>query len=424
MSMLSRLAALGGAAAPAGLVYVGGTVAMGASPFYPSLTALTGGIAARAAIGDLVLVIVSIAGSTVSPAVPTVGGYTQITTANGTDTNSVRIYAGYKVLTAADSLVSVSYTSTNGSATAYVSVWRNFDTTYPFDVQAKTASSANSVLADPPAISPITAGAYVVAAGAGATTAGTQTYGSADLTNFLSIGANATYDSVVGGGYKQWTSGSFNPGAFTHSGGDTAVYSWAAVSITLRPAGVKTVFPTVVGSNYSNLAGTVTVPAHQAGDWVVFVNGTTGTTFPPALTSGFTNITTFTNNNTTAAEDKAARAQYIISDGTLSTLSCSTYGGVVILRNVTSLVSSKAGNASASTASTTMPVTYNPFIPGSLCIFAGYDPDNYRSISSGALTTIPRFGGYAYSGAIVSAAGGSLLYFASEFPAYFAAEFI
>lgn len=432
MSMLARFAALGQAAAAAtGIQLVGAKTATGfvTSPSTVSLTDLTGGLASAPAAGDVVVVYLGTAG-TVNPS-PSISfssvQYTNFVDTYIADTCSANLFVSYKVLTSADTSVRLdgnSQTDAQGSWSAYISVWRGVDNTYPLDVATVTASAASTVLANPPSINPRTTGSYIIAGASGAHTGGVATYSSSDLTDFRSAGINAsTTDSTIGGGYNQWTSGAFNPAAFTFSVGSSSTYSNVSATMALREAGQRTVFPTVVASAYDNGAGTVTVPAHEAGDWIVFVNGVSGSITAPALTSGFTSITTFINNDT-VANDRAARAQYKVSDGTITSLSCSTYGGVVILRNVTGIVfgSTKAVSTTTATAATSFSVTTTPSVPGGLCIFSGYDPYNFRS-ASGGTTTIGGFGGKATTDPTSAAITGSLLHWVSVFPCYWGAEF-
>lgn len=419
------------ASAPAGIQLVGAKTATGyvTNGSTVSLTDLTGGLASAPAIGDVVVVMLGTAETSTAPQQVSLSGvnYALLVSASATDTCTTTFSVRYKVLTSADTSVYISGDTRNdmtGSWSAYISVWRGVDNTYPFDVATATASAASTILANPPSRTPRTTGSYLIAGGTGAHTGGVATFSSSDLTDFRSAGVNAsTTDSLIGGGYKQWTSGAFDPAAFTCSISSSSTYSNVSATLVLREAGQRTIFPTVVASASDNGAGTVTVPAHQAGDWIVFVNGVSGSITAPALTSGFTSITTF-NNNDTVANDRAARAQYKVSDGTITSLSCSTYGGVVILRNVTGIISGSTKTVSTTLATpvTSFSVTISPSVPSSLCIFSGYDPYNFRS-ASGDTTTVFEFGGKATTGATSAVINGSFLNWVSVFPCYWGAEF-
>lgn len=117
-----------------------------------------------------------------------------------------------------------------------IQVWRGVDLVRPLDVTTTTATGTNSVLCNPPAITPTSDGAVIVAGGAGAHTAGSiAVYSSSDLTDFDSLGSNDTNDVTIGLGYKEWISGAFDPAAFTFSQSNSAAYSWAGVTMALRP---------------------------------------------------------------------------------------------------------------------------------------------------------------------------------------------
>ena len=227
------------AVAGQGIQYVGGYVigrTGDVDDIDISLTGLTGGIASAPAAGDFVLIY----WCTTSTTTNTISGYTSIATAFGNGTTQSGIRASYKFM---PSTPDTSATVTGGTGSianagaAYVSVWRAVDTTNPMDVTATTSFSTNSVLANPPAITPVTTGAIVVAGGAGGHTAGTQTFSSSDLTSFLSAGGNDdTRDVTIGGGYNEWTGGTFDPAAFTFSAANATGYSSCAITLALRPA--------------------------------------------------------------------------------------------------------------------------------------------------------------------------------------------
>lgn len=128
-------------------------------------------------------------------------------------------------------------TSYGGSVSLLV--FRNLLTNQ--DVTPQSANGNNTLLANPPAITPVTTNAVIICGGVGADKYATGIgahYNSSDLTNFLSsetpTGAD-TYKSVTGIGYKIWTSGSFDAAAFTFTGTDSGDYSWVAFSIALKP---------------------------------------------------------------------------------------------------------------------------------------------------------------------------------------------
>lgn len=234
---------LKGATAPAatsGIRYVGGYVQgfVGTtSNVTISLTSLTGGLASAPAAGDLVIVYFGTCSIVDRDLV--VGGYIEVADLyvnDGVDTN---LAAAYKFM---GGTPDTSFTLTGGTrsstdaGTVAVQVWRGVNATTPLDVAATTATGLNTVLCNPPAITPVTSGAVIVAGGAGGHVDGIQTYSSSDLTGFRSVGSDDSNDVTIGLGYKVWTSGAFDPAQFTRGGADSVSYSWAAVTLALRPA--------------------------------------------------------------------------------------------------------------------------------------------------------------------------------------------
>lgn len=202
-----------------------------------SLTALTGGLASAPAADDLVIVYYG-TGSNADRAIGvTTAGYTEVAELFSSDSNATNLSANYKMMGATpDTQVTVSATgSTLDAGAVAIHVWRNVNLASPLDVTSTTATGSNSVLCNPPAITPVTTGAVIVSGGAGAHSRGVQTYSSSDLSNFATVGANDVFDVTVGVGSATWTSGAFDPAAFTFSAADDANFSWAAVTLALRP---------------------------------------------------------------------------------------------------------------------------------------------------------------------------------------------
>lgn len=197
---------------------------------------LTGGLASSASEGDLVIVYFGI-GSDQDPVRGRIQGYNDLGFVGRTDTQCTGLLVSYKIM---GPTPDTTFTLDNGTldvanaGAVAVQVWRNVDTDL---FQFTTASASNSVLCNPPAITPVATGSYIIAGGAGGHFNGTQTFSSSDLTGFISSGANDSEDVTVGLGYHQWTSGAFDPAAFTFSGTDSTSYSWAALTLVLRPAG-------------------------------------------------------------------------------------------------------------------------------------------------------------------------------------------
>ncbi len=286
MSMLSRFSSL---AAPAtGIQYVGG-YATSVGPSISDVTVtfggnLTGGLASSASTGDLVLVYFG-AGSTTKYGL-TVSGYTPVSFLDVNDTFDTNLVVSYKISGVATetSVTLVGGTqSTSDAGVIAIQVWRGVDQYLPLDVAAVTATGTNSVLCNPPAITPANQGAVIVAGGVGAHSRGVQTYSSSDLSSFITSGCvDSTNDATIGLGYTVWTSGSFNPAAFTFTGTDSTSFSWAAVTLALRPAGTQT-GPFLISQTYvqntSVTSSTVSKPlGTREGDLMIATMATTTST--------------------------------------------------------------------------------------------------------------------------------------------------
>jgi hypothetical protein len=203
-----------------------------------SLTDLTGGTDTAPSAGDVVVVYYGVGGSSNNQTMTVNSGFTQLAQIVANDTCDAYLRVAYKVMGGTpDTSVEVSQTtSANWPGAGVILVFRGVDTTTPLDVAHTTASALNTALADPPSVTPSTSGAWVVSGGIGAHNNGLHTFSSSDLTGFLSVGFDDSVDVTVGVGYHQWTSGAFNPAAFTFSGTDSTINSWAALTLALRPA--------------------------------------------------------------------------------------------------------------------------------------------------------------------------------------------
>ena len=240
------LPGIGGAALAglsSGIQYVGGKtfdVVGSTGTSTVSLTDLTGGLGAAPAIGDCIVIgwgFRNIGG--INRDIATTTGYTEIADLYQAETDGAELGVFLKHLSAADTDVTL---GTSGGTTnrkaGCIKVFRGVSSSTPQDVAAVTAQSANSLLANPPSITPVTVGAIVVAVGLGSHGQGSQTFSSSDLLVFLTASGNGTgEDHTVGMGHTApWVSGAVNPAAFTFSGSDSANSAWCAVSVALRPA--------------------------------------------------------------------------------------------------------------------------------------------------------------------------------------------
>ena len=244
MTMMLSPYALSAAGASSSIQYVGGTtgVASGTGSQAVSLTSLTGGVASAPSPGDLVIVTHAICSNTTSRSQSATGNnsgaYTNILqtyqdAAAGYDSNYL---FAYKIMGATpDTSITLlgKLTSTFGSSWT-IQVWRGVHQTTPLDVAAQTWTSNTIAQPNPPSITPVTAGAVVVACG-GAGDPNCSLFTSLDLSNFLTVRDNQSYDAVTGMGSVLWGGGAVDPA--TWGGGNTSgVNTSAAVTIALRPA--------------------------------------------------------------------------------------------------------------------------------------------------------------------------------------------
>lgn len=223
--------------------YVGGKGAGTAGTGGGSITlttGLTGGSGGAPIEGDLVVVTVSVGTAARAPttAISTPTGYTpltaQRTTATTYDTN---VQTCYKVMgSTPDTAVTIPPSGNNADGIAYtIQVFRGVDPTTPMDATPTyaTGSGVNS-RPDPAAITPVTAGAWIVCCGGGAAATG-AVYTAGYLTNLLTFNGPDTNDGTVGSGYYTgWTSGAYDPAVFG-GGSVNAANSWGATTLALRP---------------------------------------------------------------------------------------------------------------------------------------------------------------------------------------------
>lgn len=268
MSVKELLLAASNAAGPPKLIeYVGGYsegfVGQTADKTI-SLTSLTGGLASAPAAGDLVVVYYGI-GTNASSTTPNISGYTDFVAPIVVEkSNDVVLYVSYKRMgPTPDTSFTIQGGTDNtadGGAVA-VQVWRNVNSVNLLDVPVVTSTAANSALVNPPAITPTSARTLIIAGGAGGHGQGTQTFSSSNLSNFLTAGINDTNDVTVGMGSYHWTSGSFDPAAFTWAVSDSTSYTYAAVTLALRAESADQYEWTTPGSyswvvpdNYSSIS--------------------------------------------------------------------------------------------------------------------------------------------------------------------------
>ena len=221
------------------LIYVGSQIAdyQGTTSTSTITFNLTGGANTTPLANDLVIVAVSVgANSNINPSL-TVTGYTLAAELYAPDTQSTDLFVGYKFMgTTPDTNFTRPATGNTAHAGAYaVHVWRNVDLTTPLDVTRTVVQGLNTAIPDPPSITPTTTNTQIIVIGAAAHRAGSPTFTASYLSSFRTIGSDDTVDTTIGIGNVAWTSGAYNPAAWTFGGTDSVNYSYAAVSMALRP---------------------------------------------------------------------------------------------------------------------------------------------------------------------------------------------
>lgn len=197
--------------------------------------------------GDLVIVGCNNAGTTnLADGVLTPTGYTAIFSPNlyANDSNDTNFQVCYKFMGATpDTSVGIRASNSTANGFAYtITVLRGVDPNNPLDVAAVSDTGNNTGVANPPAITPVTAGAWILGFGAAGVAAGavfTNPAGSgwSTTTNHFrsSTITTTTVDANICVSIKtDWTSGAFDAPAY---GGSTTTNtgSWAAATLALRP---------------------------------------------------------------------------------------------------------------------------------------------------------------------------------------------
>jgi len=215
--------------------FVGGATATSnnGGNFNVSLTALTGGLASAPSQDDLVIVVTAVGDDTACD----VSGYTLIATVSTTIST---LWIGRKFMGATpDTSLTVTGSGTNTQGAAAIAyVWRGVNTTTPMDVTTTTSSATNTGIPNPPSITPVTQGAVILAAGSVGYDSTSRTLSSSSLSNFFNATANLSggnTDATAGVGWRSWTSGAYDPPAFTLSGSDSTLFMSCAATMALRP---------------------------------------------------------------------------------------------------------------------------------------------------------------------------------------------
>lgn len=230
------------------ITYVGGVTngrAGSTSTTTQSLTGLTGGSDSSPSAGDLVVVWCSVGTAVARVASSQTisgnnsGAYSNLTFQSQADTNYSQSQLNYKMQgSTPDTQITIPSSGNSRNAQRWVvHVFRGVDGTTPLDVTSVPAQGADTGRPNPGAITPTTAGAWIVAFYASAAATGAAYTAPTDFaTDWLGGTTADTYDCMQGGGYYTgWTSGSYDPAAITEGGTTGTGDSWTAMTLALRP---------------------------------------------------------------------------------------------------------------------------------------------------------------------------------------------
>lgn len=229
--------------------YVGGqTQALGTGDTTVTFS-LAGGLASTPADGDVVIVSVALINNSDAAIGVVTSGYTEIAEIYANDSGDTNLSLSWKRMGSSPdaSVVVTGKTSGSNSGVAIVQVYRGVDATTAFDVTSTTATGIDSAIPNPPSITPTTAGALIVVAGANTHSRGAAgTLSASYLANFVTlVDATGTFaDGTSGMGDVAWTSGAYDPAAWTFGASDSTLYSNASVTMALRPASDAVAAPT------------------------------------------------------------------------------------------------------------------------------------------------------------------------------------
>lgn len=241
MMFASLAGMLGAAAKTGGIEFVGGAtgaVAGTTSSWTLSLTALTGGIATQPEAGDFVVVFYGNGDGASRVLSVLTAGYTARANLYANDGRDTNLVCATKMLSTPETTVELSGTgSTSNAGAAVVLVYRGVDPVAPLATAVETHTQVNTHRPFPPAISPGTGGAWVVAGGSGAHAYATDvTLTSTDLDVLLSVASDDTIDVVVAAGHVGPIGGSVALAQFDSTRSNNANDASAAVTLALRPA--------------------------------------------------------------------------------------------------------------------------------------------------------------------------------------------
>lgn len=248
-----------------GIQYVGGT----SGSFTPttansgttiSLTSLTGGIASAPSIGDLIVVTSGLGGSNDYPLYSSGKALGRVY-ANSTEDTVFSFFVKYALV--AEDLTAVRFRNTNSSVNreyaVVVHVYRGATGYFVPSSDVATASSITSAIPNPPSITPTVAGSIIHVGAAAGHAIASSSFTASYLSNFISkAGTDLGNDETTGAGYVTWTSGAYDPAAWTFSGTDSTSYSNVSASLVIAPK-VAVTTPTWIGGETATSASSTSL---------------------------------------------------------------------------------------------------------------------------------------------------------------------
>lgn len=248
--------------------YVGGTSKGFISGGTHSLTGLTGGIDTQPRTGDYIIVAASTGSATrsvgwyVTISGNNSGSYSSLSGgelfSNDTDEAHLVVRAKFAGATPDTELTHGDSGWISDGSALVVHVWRGVHPVTPLDVASVDATGINGSRPDPPSITPITAGSFVVVVGAGVTNDASAAFTTSGLSNVVQNFSGATTkESRCLVGSVAWTSGAVNIAQFAGmaSNSDNA---WCSFVMALKE-GRNLLFETLANADLAAEA-TVTVP--------------------------------------------------------------------------------------------------------------------------------------------------------------------
>lgn len=198
---------------------------------------LTGGIDTSPSPGDCVVLVMAKYSAAADTGDMAFSGYTHVLTLESGGTHASRLGVLYKFMGGSpDTTVPVIASSGIfwGRCVAAV-VLRGVDASTAIDVTSASASAVGGAQASPPAITPVTAGAFIVGCSANDATSSVVAYGNGNYTHFAAALSSDTGFGSLGVGVEPWNgSGPFDG---TMTGGTAGANGGSvAMSVAFRPA--------------------------------------------------------------------------------------------------------------------------------------------------------------------------------------------